>query len=146
MKTLENARLMRILLVEDNESDVFLTRRAFQKSKICNHIDVATDGEMAINFLKREGDYNDVQIPDIIFLDINLPKKDGKQVLSEIKNDPALKVIPVIVLTSSEAETDILKSYQLHASAYIMKPLNLEKFHSIVCAIEDFWFSIVVLP
>ena len=135
-----------ILLVEDNEGDVFLTKKAFEKAKITNNIHVAPDGEIALEMLKKEGEYAESTRPDIVLLDINLPKKDGKQVLAEMKSDENLRRIPVVVLTSSQAEQDVVKTYDLHASSYIVKPLNLEKFHDVVTAIEDFWFSVVVLP
>lgn len=135
-----------ILLVEDNEGDVFLTRRAFEKAKLANHIEVATDGEIAMDMLRRQGGYANLRKPDIVLLDINLPKKDGKQVLKEMKEDEELRRIPVVILTSSQAEQDIMKTYDQHASSYIVKPINLEKFHDVVTAIEGFWFSVVVLP
>lgn len=135
-----------ILLMEDNDGDVFLTRKAFQKAKITNNIQVAPDGEIGMNMLRREGEYADVPKPDIVLLDINMPKKDGKQVLAEMKADRNLRRIPVVILTSSQAEQDVLKSYDLHANSYIVKPINLENFHNVVSAIEDFWFSVVVLP
>jgi len=137
---------IQILLVEDNEGDVFLTKKAFEKARIANNISVVMDGEEAVKFLKAEGEYQDRIKPDIVFLDINLPKKDGKQVLEEVKADPHTKRIPIVVLTSSSAEQDILKSYDLQANAYITKPINLEKFHEIVSATENFWFSVVTLP
>lgn len=131
-----------ILLVEDNEGDVFLTRRVFDKAKIKNSITVACDGEVAMEKLKNSR--NDR--PDIILLDINLPKKDGKQVLEEIKNDPELRTIPVVILTSSKAEKDILESYNLHANSYIIKPVTLEKFGEVASIVENFWFGVVALP
>ena len=135
-----------ILLVEDNEGDVFLTRRAFEKAKLANNIEVAADGEIAMDMLRRQGEYSTLSKPDIVLLDINLPKKDGKQVLKEMKEDEELRRIPVVILTSSQAEQDVIKSYDEHASSYIVKPINLEKFRDVVTAIEDFWFSVVVLP
>ncbi len=139
-------KAIEILLVEDNDGDVFLTKKAFEKAKISNSIKVAADGEVAMNMLKRSEEYADFPRPDIVLLDINLPKKGGKQVLIEMKEDEELRRIPVVILTSSKAEQDVLKSYDLHASSYIIKPINLEKFHAVVSAIEDFWFSVVVLP
>lgn len=144
--TIKKVRPIEILLVEDNEGDVFLTKKAFEKAKIANNIHVAIDGEKAIEMLKREGEYADIPQPDIVLLDINLPKKDGKQVLAEIKEIPELKRIPVVILTSSKAEQDVVKTYDLHASSYIVKPIDLDKFHDVVTAIEDFWFSVVILP
>lgn len=132
---------MEILLVEDNEGDVFLTRKVFEKSPIANRITVAQDGEIAINMLK-----NNTQRPDIILLDINLPRKDGKQVLKEIKRDANLRAIPVLILTSSGAEKDIIESYDLHANSYIIKPVSLQEFSDIASIVENFWFGIVALP
>ncbi len=135
-----------ILLVEDNPGDVMLTEEAFLKAKIKNNIHVAKDGEIAMQMLKKEGEYANFISPDIILLDLNLPKKDGRQVLQEIKNDENLKKKPIVILTSSDAEQDIAKSYKLHANSYIIKPVNLLKFIEVVNAIENFWFSVVVLP
>ncbi len=134
-----------ILLVEDNEGDIFLTKKAFQKAKIFNNVHVARDGEMAMDVLLKPEQHK-IPMPDIIFLDINLPKKDGKQVLAEIKANERLRRIPVVILTSSRAEQDVIRSYNLHANSYIEKPVTLESFNSVVSAIENFWFSIVVLP
>lgn len=143
---INNLRPVEILLMEDNEGDVFLTKRAFQKGKIANNIQVAPDGEVGLEMLRRKGEYKDLPTPDIVFLDMNMPKKDGAQVLMEMKSDDILRRIPVVVLTSSKAERDILKTYDLHANAYIVKPIDCEKFHETVAAIEGFWFSVVVLP
>ena len=140
------AKHIEILLVEDNEGDVFLTRKAFEKAKISNTISVAIDGEIALKKLRREDEFADYTLPDIVVLDINLPKKDGMQVLTEMKQDENLRRIPVVILTSSQAEQDVLKTYDLHASGYVVKPLNFEKFVEVVAAVEDFWFSIVTLP
>ena len=139
-------RAIEILLIEDNEGDVFLTKKAFEKAKIANNIHVALDGEIGIQMLKKEGEHAGLPTPDIVLLDINLPKKDGKQVLAEMKEDEELKRIPVVILTSSSAEQDILKTYDLLCSSYIVKPINLMKFGEIVNVIEDFWFSVVKLP
>lgn len=133
-------------MVEDNEGDIVLTMEALREAKIKNEIDVARDGEQAMMFLMKEGPYQDVQTPDIIFLDINLPKIDGTQILSMIKNDDALKVIPVIMLTTSDAERDIMKSYYNHANCYITKPVDLDKFIEVIHTIKSFWISIVKLP
>ena len=141
-----NVKPIEILLVEDNEGDIILTKEVFKLSKIINHITVVEDGEQAIEFLKKQGRYSNAVTPDIILLDINLPKKDGKEVLKEIKQDKKLKIIPVVVLTSSKSEKDIMKSYGLHANSYIVKPVDLEKFFEVAKAIENFWFSVVVLP
>lgn len=131
-----------ILLVEDNEGDIFLTKKVFEKANIKNTITVAEDGEAALQILKS----NPESRPDLILLDINLPKKDGKQVLEEIKNDPALRTIPVVILTSSKAEKDILESYNLHANSYIIKPVTLDKFGEVAAIVENFWFGVVALP
>lgn len=131
-----------IMLVEDNEGDVFLTKKVFEKAKVQNTIKVASDGEAALKMLKD----GNARKPDIILLDINLPKKDGKQVLDEIKKDPDLKAIPVVILTSSKAEKDILETYNLHANSYIIKPVTLEKFGEVATVVENFWFGVVALP
>lgn len=135
-----------ILMVEDNPGDARLTREALKESKVYNTLHHARDGVEAMRFLRREGDYADAPRPDIILLDLNLPKKDGREVLAELKAIPELKHIPVVVLTTSEAEQDVLRSYELHANCYITKPVDLEKFIQIVHGIEDFWLSIVKLP
>lgn len=135
-----------ILLIEDNPGDVILTREAFSEAKINNNLCVAKDGEEALQFLKKEGEFSDAITPDLILLDLNLPKMDGREVLVAIKGDPKLRRIPVVVLTSSKAEKDILQTYDLHANSYIVKPVSLEKFVEVVNAIESFWFSVVVLP
>ena len=139
-------RTVEILLVEDNPGDVRLTREALKDGKIRNHLSVATDGEEAMRFLRREGIHADAPRPDLIMLDLNLPRKDGRQVLAEIKNDADLKRIPVVVLTTSEAEQDVLRSYDLHANCYITKPVDFEQFIRVVRTIEDFWLTIVKLP
>jgi len=135
-----------ILLVEDNPMDVIVTREALKEGKVCNNLNVVQDGEEAIQFLRREGQYANAPRPDVVLLDLNLPKKDGLAVLSEIKDDPTLKYIPVIVLTTSKAEEDIVKSYKLHANCFITKPVDLDQFTAVVKSIEDFWFEIVKLP
>ncbi|MBI1422896.1 MAG: response regulator [Gammaproteobacteria bacterium] len=135
-----------ILLVEDNPGDVRLTQEALLEGKLKNRLYVAKDGVEAIEFLRREGNFQDAVTPDLILLDLNLPRKDGRQVLQEIKADPVLRVIPVVVLTTSEAEEDILKSYDLHANCYITKPVDLDRFLKIVQMIENFWLSVVKLP
>lgn len=146
MTELKDKKPVEILLVEDNEGDVLLTKKAFEQAKIKNNISVARDGEQAIQILTDRAEESPPFRPDIILLDINLPRKDGKQVLKEIKEHEYLKHIPVVVLTSSEAEKDVAMTYKLHANSYIVKPINLEKFHKVVSAIESFWFEIVVLP
>jgi two-component system, chemotaxis family, response regulator Rcp1 len=135
-----------ILLVEDSPGDVRLTQEALRDAKVQNNLHVATDGEEAIAFLRRTGSYAEVPRPDLILLDLNLPKKDGREILAEIKADPSLKTIPVVVLTTSESEADILQSYQLHANCYITKPVDLEGFMKVVRSIEGFWLSIVRFP
>ena len=135
-----------ILLVEDNPGDVRLTQEAFLENKIRNHRHVVTDGEEALLFLRRTGKYSTVPLPDLIILDLNLPKKDGREVLIEIKADPVLRKIPVVVLTTSEAESDVLNSYNLHANCYITKPIDIGSFIKVAKNIQNFWFSIVELP
>jgi two-component system, chemotaxis family, response regulator Rcp1 len=135
-----------ILLVEDNLGDIRLTQEALKDSKVINKINVVTNGLEAGDFLFQRENYQHAPEPDLIILDLNLPKKGGIELLAEIKEDHRLKKIPVIVLTSSKAEADILKSYNLHANCYISKPIDLEKFIRVVLSIEDFWLSIVTLP
>jgi CheY-like chemotaxis protein len=135
-----------ILLVEDNPADVRLTREALKEAKVRNQLHVMEDGVKAMQFLKREGEYADAPRPDLILLDLNLPKKDGRGVLEEIKRDNSLKRIPVVVLTTSQAEEDIVKTYNLHANCYVTKPVDLDQFITIVRSIEDFWLTIVKLP
>jgi chemotaxis family two-component system response regulator Rcp1 len=135
-----------ILLVEDNEGDIYLTVEAFKDGKFKNQINVVRNGEEAIQYLFKEGTYSDAVTPDLILLDINLPKVDGKEVLRLIKNDETLRSIPVLILTTSSAEKDIIDSYNGHANCYILKPVKLESFLSVVQSIENFWISIVTLP
>jgi chemotaxis family two-component system response regulator Rcp1 len=135
-----------ILLVEDNPGDVDLTLEALENSKIRNRLSVVNDGEEALAFLHRTGKHAGAPRPDIILLDLNLPKKDGREVLAEIKADDDLKPIPVVILTTSQAEEDIFKSYNLHCNCYITKPFDLHQFLRVVKAIEDFWLTIVRLP
>jgi CheY-like chemotaxis protein len=139
-------RPVEILLVEDNPGDVRLTREALKDARVINNLQVAADGVEAMAFLKRQGGYENAIRPDLILLDLNLPKKDGREVLSEIKADTSLRRIPVVILTTSKAEEDVLKTYDLHANCYITKPVDLEKFIEVISAIEDFWLSIVILP
>lgn len=139
-------RMVNILLVEDNEGDIVLAREAFREGKVLNKIDVVRDGQEALDYLQRSGKYAEAQVPDLILLDINLPKLDGKEVLAVIKTDPVLKLIPVIMLTTSSAHQDIIASYFNHANCYITKPVDLDKFMSVVHKIESFWLSIVKLP
>jgi len=135
-----------ILLVEDNPGDVRLTLEAFKEGRVFNNLHVVNDGEQAMDFLNRKGQYEKSPKPDLILLDLNLPKMDGRAVLAEVKSDPNLRRIPVVILTTSKAEEDILRTYDLHANCYITKPVELEEFISIVRAIENFWLSIVKLP
>ena len=135
-----------ILLVEDNPGDVRLTVEVLKEGKMLNRLSVVQDGVEALAFLHREGQYASAVRPDLIMLDLNLPKKDGREVLAEIKADKKLRVIPVVVLTTSQAEQDILKSYNLHANCYIIKPVALEQFIMVLKLIEDFWLTIVKLP
>ena len=139
-------RPVEIFLVEDNPGDVRLTAEALQEGKVWNRLSVAPDGVEALAFLRREGTYGAAPRPDVILLDLNLPKKDGREVLAEIKADETLRTIPVVVLTTSKAEQDILRTYNLHANCYITKPVDLDKFMSVVKAIEDFWLCVVKLP
>jgi CheY-like chemotaxis protein len=135
-----------ILLVEDNPGDVRLTVEALKEAKVCNELHVVEDGVKAMAFLRREGEYADAPHPDVILLDLNLPKKDGREVLAEIKEDPNLRRIPVVILTVSQAEEDVLKTYDLHANCYITKPVDLDQFLTVVRSIEDFWLTVVRLP
>jgi chemotaxis family two-component system response regulator Rcp1 len=135
-----------ILLVEDNPGDVRLTQEALKEGKVYNNLHWAKDGVEALEFLKRQGKHARAPRPDIILLDLNLPKKDGREVLAQIKKDGDLKQIPVVVLTTSEAEEDVLKSYELHANCYVTKPVDLEKFIHVVQSIDRFWLTVVTLP
>lgn len=141
-----NIKPVEILLVEDNPGDVLLTEEALIESKIHNNLHVVRDGEAALAFLYRQPPYADAVRPDVILLDLNLPRKDGREVLATIKADASLKVIPVVVLTTSAAEQDINEAYSRHANCYITKPLDLSQFIKVVQSIEDFWLSIVKLP
>ncbi len=135
-----------ILLVEDNPGDIRLTVEAFKEGKCCNNLHVVKDGEAVMQFLRRQNPYADAPKPDLILLDLNLPKRDGRSVLQEIKTDQDLKRIPVVILTTSKAEEDILRTYDLHANCYITKPVDIEEFITITRSIENFWLSIVKLP
>lgn len=139
-------KAVEILLIEDNPGDVRLTIEALKESKIINNLNVVYDGIEALSYLQKEGIYKDKPRPDLIILDLNLPKKDGREVLGEIKSEDSLKQIPIVILTTSEAEEDIIKSYELHANCYITKPVNMEQFIKVVKSVGDFWFSIVMLP
>jgi two-component system, chemotaxis family, response regulator Rcp1 len=135
-----------ILLVEDNPGDVDLVKEALSEAKMKNELHVVMDGEEAMKFLRHQDKYADAPMPDLILLDLNLPKKSGREVLEEIKTDPELGVIPVVILTSSKEEEDIIKSYKMHANCYITKPVNFDQFLKVVKSIEEFWFAIVKLP
>ncbi|MEO5956282.1 MAG: response regulator [Nitrospiraceae bacterium] len=146
MHTFKTVRPVEILLVEDNPGDVRLTIEALKEAKVINKLTVVKDGMEALSLLRRQGPYAHAARPDLILLDLNLPKKDGREVLAEIKTDDNLKRIPVVILTTSQDEQDVLKSYNLYANCYITKPVDLEQFITVVKSIEDFWLGIVVLP
>jgi CheY-like chemotaxis protein len=146
MQTSKNVRPVQILLVEDNPGDVGLTIEALKEAKVLNKLTVVKDGIEALSLLRRQGQHAHATRPDLILLDLNLPKKDGREVLAEIKADDNLKRIPVIILTTSQNEQDVVKSYNLYANCYITKPLDLDQFIKVVKSIEDFWLGIVVLP
>ena len=146
MNEQERTTPVEILLVEDNPGDVRLTQEALKESKVTNNLSVAEDGVEALAFLKREGEYADAPRPDLLLLDLNLPKKDGRELLEEIKADDNLKRIPVVVLTTSKAEEDILRMYDQHANCYITKPIDFDQFIDVIKSIEDFWLTIVKLP
>jgi CheY-like chemotaxis protein len=135
-----------VLLIEDDDGDVLMTREAFEHHKIRNNLHVVQDGVEALQFLHREGDYADAPRPGLILLDLNLPRRDGREVLAELKADPELRVIPVVVLTTSEAEEDILRSYTLHANAYVSKPVDFDSFINVIRQIDDFFVTVVKLP
>jgi len=139
-------RPIEILMVEDNPGDVRLTIEALKEAKVRNHLHTVEDGVEALAFLRREGRYAEAPRPDLVLLDLNLPKKTGREVLAEIKDDPDLRRIPVVILTVSQAEQDIVKSYNLHANCYITKPVDLDRFLEVVQSIENFWLTVVMLP
>ena len=141
-----NANLISVLLVEDDPGDVLLIREAFAEQKVGNVLCVVSDGVEAMQYVRGEGEYAGRERPDLVLLDLNLPRKSGAEVLAEIKGDPELSLIPVIVLTTSEAEEDVLRSYKMHANAYITKPVDFERFREIVHQIDDFFIGIVKLP
>ena len=146
MSVAEALKPVEILLVEDNPGDVRLTKEALKEAKVINNLTVLKDGVEALAFLRRQGRYDNAVVPHLILLDLNLPKKDGREVLAEIKADEQLKRIPVVVLTTSQDEQDVFKSYNLHANCYVTKPVDLEQFMTVVRSIEDFWLGIVMLP
>lgn len=141
-----NTEPIEILLVEDNRGDARLAEEALKESKVLNNLHHVVDGVQAMGFLRRGEGYEGKPTPDLILLDLNMPRKDGREVLAEVKGDPELKLIPVVVLTTSEGERDMVKSYDLHANAYVVKPIDLDRFIEIVQAIEHFWFTVVKLP
>jgi len=135
-----------VLLVEDDPGDVLMTQEAFEEHKLRNKLTVVTDGDAALAYLRREGEYKDAVVPDLILLDLNLPRRDGREVLAEIKKDDRLGRIPVVVLTTSQADEDILRSYELHANAYVTKPVDFDRFIAVVRRIDEFFVSVVKLP
>jgi CheY-like chemotaxis protein len=146
MNPIDDARPIEILLVEDDPGDVLITTEALEHGKVANNLHCVSDGEAAIAYLRREGDYADAVQPDLVLLDLNLPRRDGREVLAEIKADPELRRIPVVVLTTSQAEEDVIRSYDLHANAYVTKPVGFEQFVNVVRQVDDFYFSVVHLP
>ncbi|RJP16169.1 MAG: response regulator [Candidatus Abyssobacteria bacterium SURF_5] len=142
----ETGKIADILLVEDNPGDIRLTQEAFREGKIKINLHITRDGEEAMDFLRQNGKFEDAPRPDLILLDLNLPRKDGREVLEELKRDQDLKNIPVVILTVSKAEEDVLKTYNLNANAYIVKPVDLDQFIRVIRVIEDFWLTIVTLP
>ena len=143
---MSNAEPIEILLVEDNLGDARLAAEALKENKVRNNLYHVEDGVEAMRFLHRQENYADVPLPDLVLLDLNLPRKDGREVLAEIKEDPELRLVPVVVLTTSEAERDLVKTYDLHANAYVVKPIDLDRFIEVVRSIKDFWFSTAKLP
>ena len=135
-----------VLLVEDDPGDILMTKEAFEHYKIHNQLHVVTDGEQALDFLRRTGNYAKAPRPGLILLDLNLPRRDGLEVLAELKQDPVLRVIPVVILTTSQAEEDILRSYSLHANAYVSKPVDFERFIDVIRQIDNFFITVVKLP
>ncbi len=146
MTKINGGTTVQILLVEDNPGDARLTEEALREGKVHSNLNHVENGIEALAFLRQEGEYADAPRPDLVFLDLNLPRMDGREVLHEIKNDPDLKRIPVVILTSSGAEQDILSTYELHANCYITKPVDMQGFLTVVKSVEEFWFSVVKLP
>ena len=143
---METGKLIDILLIEDNIGDITLTKKTLSKSKIMNNLTIIQDGDEAIEYLSKKGKHSEATTPDVILLDLNLPKKSGQEILNEIKSNELTRHIPVVVLTTSKKEEDILRSYNLHANCFVSKPIDLNQFQEVVSAIEGFWFSIVKLP
>jgi len=146
MNSSPGARPIHILMVEDNPDDIELTVEALKDARVGNFLSVVQDGEEALSYLRRQGKYRQAARPDLILLDLNMPRKNGRDVLREVKNDPELKRIPVVILTTSQAEEDILHTYDLHANCYITKPVDFNQFLKVVRSIEDFWLTVVKLP
>ena len=146
MSVPEHVEIIDVLLVEDDPGDVLLIKEAFADNKVRNHLHVVSDGVEAIEFLRKQGPYGEVPTPDLILLDLNLPRKDGREVLAEIKGDGDLRQIPVVVLTTSKAEEDVLRSYKLHANAYVTKPVDFDRFIDVVRQIDEFFVTVVKLP
>ena len=146
MTTPDPIKVIDVLLVEDDPGDVLMTQEAFEHYKIHNKLHVVSDGEQAVQFLRKEGEYADAVRPDLILLDLNLPRVDGREVLALVKGDEQLRSIPVVVLTTSEAEEDILRSYHLHANAYVTKPVDFDRFLDVVRKIDEFFVTVVKLP
>ena len=146
MSSDEPAKPIEVLLVEDDPGDVLLITEAFEHNKVSNVLNNVADGVEAMQFLRHEAPYEDVQEPDLILLDLNLPRKDGREVLAEVKDDPELRRIPIVVLTTSKAEEDVLRSYDLHANAYVTKPVDFDRFIDVVRQIDEFFVSVVKLP
>ncbi|MGY2896113.1 response regulator [Deinococcus sp. UYEF24] len=144
--TLPNLKVIRILMAEDNDMDVFLVRAAFEQGRLAVHLDVTENGVDALAFLRGEGQYAGSLRPDLVMLDINMPRMDGLSTLKAIREDPALRTLPVVMLTTSDAESDVLRSYENFANAYIVKPISMDSFFSVVRTFEQFWFSVVRLP
>ncbi|MEY2471465.1 MAG: hypothetical protein QOK28_794 [Actinomycetota bacterium] len=146
MSDTDSSRPIEVLLVEDDPGDVLMTQEAFADYKIANRLSVVTNGEDAIAYMRKQGRFADVPTPDLVLLDLNLPRRDGREVLREIKEDPELRRVPVVILTTSEAEEDVLASYLLHANAYVRKPVDFDQFVAAVRAIDDFFITVVRLP
>jgi chemotaxis family two-component system response regulator Rcp1 len=146
MNAVTNGRPIEILLAEDSSTDVMLTKAALKFAKMRNNLHVVKDGVEVMSFLRKEGSYAGVPRPDLILLDLNMPRKDGREVLTEVKEDEKLRFIPVVVLTTSQAQEDVIKAYGLHANCYISKPVDFQQFTNVVRAIDNFWFTVVTLP
>ena len=146
MSATDTAGAIQILMVEDSLEDIEITTEALKDAKVRCNLHAVRDGVQAMAYLRRQGEFEDATRPDVIFLDLNMPRMDGRQVLEQIKSDPELQTIPVVVLTTSEADEDILKAYELHANCYITKPVDMKQFIKVVRSIEDFWFTVVRLP